>query len=90
MIRLEKITKEYYWLYLANELLVFKSNCMSCYQNESQYNHKWALQLFPACRPSEFLAMDIHGPLLNTACEDQYVIKRVNWYLKKREQYRLP
>lgn len=50
------------------------STCKSCTRNNTRFELKWSLELFPALGLLGFVVMDILGPLTRTIHENRHVI----------------
>lgn len=62
----DSLFREYYRPNMAADVRNMVPSCSYCHRVGTKFRHQCKLELFPWCRPLEFVAIDILGPLLRT------------------------
>lgn len=72
----------YYWSYITNDFFTTFGKSESCVIKENRHRHKCIMKLFLATWSSEFVDMDLLGPLPKTTQINQYFLAITYWYSK--------
>ena len=88
---LAKVRERFYWVGQRKDVAAWCSGCLSCASRKPPPAKLRApLQLDPAVRPLQRVAMDIMGPLPETSRGNKYILVIADYFTKWSEAYPIP
>ncbi|KAL5516359.1 hypothetical protein EMCRGX_G001657 [Ephydatia muelleri] len=88
---LAKVRERFYWVGQRKDVAAWCSGCLSCASRKPPPAKLRApLQLDPAVRPLQRVAMDIMGPLPETSRGNKYILVIADYFTKWSEGYPIP
>ena len=88
---LAKVRECFYWVGQRKDVAAWCSGCLSCATRKPPPAKLRApLQLDPAVRPLQRVAMDIMGPLPETSRGNKYILVIADYFTKWSEAYPIP
>ena len=88
---LAKVHERFYWVGQRKDVAAWCSGCLSCASRKPPPAKLRApLQLEPAVRPLQRVAMDIMGPLPETSRGNKYILVIADYFTKWSEAYPIP